>query len=281
MLFAGRPCQPNPRLGQRLLIGSVSYTLEDVEINLNPGFFGPTLVSAPGRDRWCWRPLGFPPVGPGGAGGPPTRYPRPTFLMRSWPSMAGVSFRGLASSLAYDTRNSVQFPNKGQRTEMDAEFVGGPLGGDRNFANLELKTGWYFKGFAKGHVLDWWAYRRRQEPQSGDVPFEDATILAGWDSLRGFKFYSISPRQPGFNEPIGGDTYWFRIGRIQHSHHRAGARHRGRFAVFYDVGNVAARPWTWIKENFDDNWGVGLRLNLPIGPRRSASLRHSYSSRSV
>ena len=32
----------------------------------------------------------------------------------------------LGASLAYDTRNSVQLPNKGQRTELVGEYVGDP-----------------------------------------------------------------------------------------------------------------------------------------------------------
>ena len=41
-----------------------------------------------------------------------------------------------------------------------------------------------------------------------------------------------------------------------------------RFAVFYDIGNVLADPYDFNFTNFSDNWGIGLRLNLPIGPLR-------------
>ncbi len=254
-------------LGSDFLIGSLSYTLEDVAINLNPGFFGPRLSTLPGQG-----PPGFGtpsgPVGPGGAAGPPYVIPAnvPDAILeeRGW-----HLYSRLGASLAYDTRNSVLLPNKGQRTELDGEFVGGPLGGDRNFAKVELKTGWYFKGFAKGHVLELVGRTGvAKNLQSGDVPFEERYYLGGLYSLRGFKFYSISPRQPGFNEPIGGDTYWF--GSAEYSipiieqEHGIGVR----FAVFYDIGNVAVKPYTWNLNNFDDNWGIGLRLNLPIGPIR-------------
>jgi outer membrane protein insertion porin family len=163
----------------------------------------------------------------------------------------------------------VQLPNKGQRTELDGEFVGGPIGGDRNFTKLELKTGWYFKGFAKGHVLELVGRTGvAKNLQSGDVPFEERYYLGGLYSMRGFKFYSISPRQAGFTEPIGGDTYWF--GSAEYSIPII-EQERGigvRLAVFYDIGNVAVKPWSWTLNNFDDNYGIGLRLNLPIGPIR-------------
>jgi outer membrane protein insertion porin family len=158
-------------------------------------------------------------------------------------------------------------PNKGQRTEFDGEFVGGPLGGDKEFYKLELKTGWYFKGFAKGHVLEIGGRSATAESlQSGDVPFYERYYLGGLYSLRGFKFHSISPREAGFDEPIGGDTYWF--GYAEYSIPII-EQERGigvRLAVFYDVGSVDARPYSWGLENFNDNYGIGLRLNLPIGP---------------
>ena len=58
------------------------------------------------------------------------------------------------SSLAYDTRNSVQLPNKGQRTELIAQVTGGPFGGSYSFYQLEAHTAHYFPGLVKGHVLE-------------------------------------------------------------------------------------------------------------------------------
>jgi outer membrane protein insertion porin family len=254
-------------LGNDFFIGSISYTIEDVNVRLNPGFHGPTLATLPGQGP---PGIGTPsgPVGPGGVSGPPyvvpANVPSDILAEQGW-----NLYSKIGGSIAYDTRNSVQLPNKGQRTELDVEYVGGPLGGDRNFYKLELKTGWYFKGFAKGHVLELVARTGvAQNLMSGDVPFEERYYLGGLYSLRGFKFYNISPRQPGFSEPIGGDTYWF--GSAEYSipifeqEHGVGVR----FAVFFDIGNVAAKSYSWAQDQYDNNWGVGLRLNLPIGPIR-------------
>jgi outer membrane protein insertion porin family len=38
--------------------------------------------------------------------------------------------------------------------------------------------------------------------------------------------------------------------------------------VFYDIGNVAQKPYSYSMSNFDDNWGLGFRINLPIAPIR-------------
>ena len=239
-------------LGSDFLIGGVSYTLEDVGIRLNPGWFGPSLQTVPG-------PI---PFGPGVPQLVPGNVPTDILHEVGYNLLSRVG-----ASLAYDTRNSVQLPDKGQRTELHGEWVTG----DRRFYKLELTTDWFFRGFAKGHVLEL-AGRMgvADRLESDDVPFYERYYLGGLYSLRGFKFYSISPRQPGFEEPIGGDSYWFAT--AEYSIPIIPEKQPGglavRFAVFYDIGNVAARPYTFNMDNFDDNWGVGLRLNLPIGPLR-------------
>jgi outer membrane protein insertion porin family len=210
------------------LIGSVNITLEDVGIKLNSGF-GPNNTPPDILEQVGYHWL--PHVG---------------------------------GSLAYDTRNSVQLPDKGQRSEIFAEYYGGGLGGDFEFYKIEVRTAWYFKGFAPGHVLEVVGRTGVADSLlSTDVPFFERYYLGGLYSLRGFKYRSVSPRNPGFTEPVGGDTYWF--GSLEYS---IPIIDRLRFALFYDVGNVASSSYSYSFSNLNDNWGVGLRLNLPIGPLR-------------
>ena len=219
-------------------IGSVSYTVEDIGISLNSGFSGasnnvPGAILSQTGDHLIHR---------------------------------------FGASLAYDTRNSTTLPNGGQRTEFDPEFVAG----DVPFYKMELKTAWYFRGLFKGHVIE--AVGRAGVANglgSGDVPFYDRYYLGGLYSLRGFKYRNISPRDPSYgvnpsmpDEPIGGDSYWF--GSVEYSlpifekDNGPGVR----FAMFYDVGDVGAQPYSF-SGNFDDNWGLGLHINIPkLGPLR-------------
>src|SRR5260221_9878046 len=81
-------------------------------------------------------------------------------------------------------------------------------------------------------------------------------------NLRGFKYRTVSPRQPGFKEPIGGDSLWF--GSMEYS---IPIIERLRFALFYDVGAVSVDPYSF-NGQIHDNVGAGIRLNLPIGPLR-------------
>jgi outer membrane protein insertion porin family len=223
-------------LGSEFLIGSVFTTLEDVGITLNSPYSRHAVP--PNVPIDVLRETGY------------------TFLPR------------LGASIAYDTRNSVELPNKGQRTELSAEFADDPSG-DREFYKLELKTAWYFRGLAKGHVLELVGDTGIADSFTGsDVPFYDRYYLGGLYTLRGFDYRMVSPRGPlsnGLisNEPIGGDSYWF--GSAEYS---IPIISRLRFAVFYDIGSVQADPYSYDFSDFSDNAGVGLRLNLPIGPLR-------------
>jgi outer membrane protein insertion porin family len=241
------------------VIGSVSYTLEDVGILLNPGYHDAFIAGYPGPGPFGDRggPTGQPP-------GPTSRLV-PANVPTAILEQVGYSLLPrVGGSIAYDTRNSVQLPNKGQRSEFMADFVGGPLGGEKEFYKLEAKTAWYFRGLATGHVLEVVARTGiAQSLQDQDVPFYDRYYLGGLYSLRGYKYRSISPRQAGFDEPIGGDTYWF--GSAEYS---IPVIEKLRVALFYDVGNVSARSFSYDLEQFDSNWGLGMRLNLPIGPLR-------------
>jgi outer membrane protein insertion porin family len=103
---------------------------------------------------------------------------------------------------------------------------------------------------------------------TSDVPFYSRYYLGGLYDLRGFKYRNISPRQAGYDEPIGGDSFWFGSAEyslpILEQEHGIGLR----FALFYDIGSVGAAPYNFNGNNYSDNWGIGLRINLPIGPIR-------------
>jgi len=236
-------------LGSDFLIGSVSYTIEDVGISLNGGWHD--YIYNP------WPIISTPNV--------------PQAILDE---TGDHFYQRFGTSLAYDTRNSTQLPNHGQRSEVDTELSTG----DKTFYKVEVKSEWFFPGFFKGHVLEAGGRAGIAEGLSGgDVPFYDRYYLGGLYSLRGFKYRNIGPRDPNYgnieypnmaNEPIGGDSYWF--GSLEYSipilekENGVGVR----FALFYDAGAVGAGSYSF-SGNFDDNWGVGFHLNIPhLGPLR-------------
>jgi outer membrane protein insertion porin family len=226
-------------LGSDFLRGAVNYTPEDVGIRLSDG------VNSDQSNV-------------------------PTDIM----NQVGHHFLSTAgTSIAYDTRNSVKLPNKGQRSELIAQLTGGPLGGDFGYYRLEAHTAHYFRGLSPGHILELGGVAGVVDEfdNAPDVPFFERYFLGGPNSLRGYKYRYVSPRQvPNIpdNEPIGGDTYWF--GSAEYSipifeqEHGVGVR----VALFYDIGSVGASPFNANIGGYSDDFGIGLRLNLPIGPLR-------------
>lgn len=138
----------------------------------------------------------------------------------------------------------------------------------KSYYKLELKSAWYFRGFFKGHVLEIASrFGVADGLDGGDVPFYDPYYLGGLYTLRGFDILLISPRDPGFDEPVGGGTYWFGTAEysvpIINKEKVGGVR-----AAITHIGSVEAKAYDFKFNNYSDNWGIGLRLNLPIGPLR-------------
>ena len=133
------------------------------------------------------------------------------------------------------------------------------------------------------------------------VPIYDRLYLGGSNNLRGFQFRDISPKDTN-NQPIGGQTMWRATGEISFP-----IVEKARGAIFSDVGAVNEGPWTFgvttieiprgpnqiatfryhtqrakaglepfpapltPRRSYDSlgsDFGIGLRLDLPIGPLR-------------
>ena len=221
-------------LGSDFLIGSVHYAVEDVGITLSPG--ATNAYTPPG---------GIPP----------------SIVKESGDHL----YQRIGGSLAYDTRNSTMLPNHGQRSVLSGEFSAG----DTSFYKVELTSSWFFPGLFKGHVLELGGrYGIADGISGGDVPFYDRYYLGGLYSMRGYKFRNVAPREGGFDEPVGGDSYWF--GTVEYSvpiFEKDGGVGL-RFALFYDIGAVDASPYSFTS-GYSDNWGLGMRLNIPhLGPLR-------------
>jgi outer membrane protein insertion porin family len=177
----------------------------------------------------------------------------------------------VGATLAFDTRNNAIQPNRGQKTELLAEVAGGPFGADADFYKWELRSFWYFPGPWEGHILELIgkvgvveAYGDQAHDPLPNVPLFDRYFLGGVTSLRGFRYRHVSPRDPVTNEPIGGNTFF--MGSAEYS---IPIIERLRLAAFYDIGNVYAKSYDFDFKDYYDNWGLGVRLNIPrLGPLR-------------
>ena len=177
----------------------------------------------------------------------------------------------VGATLTYDTRGEGYLPRRGQLTSLSASVAGGPFGGDTDFYKLDLQSLWYFKGPFEGHVLELGGSAGvvKAYGDSTRVPLFDRFFLGGANTLRGYKFRHVGPKDE-FGEPLGGGTYWFLS-----AEYSIPIIERLRFAAFYDIGMVYSKAYDFNLGNYNDDWGVGLRLLIPqLGP---APLRLDYA----
>ena len=243
-----------------------SYTLETVDINLSDSYraaYGPFTTNSAGQI-----------------------IPNPNrseIVLEQGQRLVSK----VGTTVAHDTRNNFLLPSRGHRAEVIGEIAGGPLGGDTDFYKVEFRGAQYWspteqfkftsglEDFFKGHVLELSgrlgvveAYGDGDRGRKDRVPMFDRHFLGGAYSLRGSKYREVGPRDLVSNEPLGGGTYWY--GSADYS---VPIIDRLRFAVFYDVGMVYTDAYSFDPKQYptglyNDNYGVGLRLNLPIGPLR-------------
>jgi outer membrane protein insertion porin family len=167
--------------------------------------------------------------------------------------------------MSYDTRDSVLLTRHGVHADISAEFAGGPLLGQTNIYKFQADAQKYILlpydliltiAGATG-VVDYYG-------DSQEVPLFDRFFIGGSRSVRGFNNRDIGPVDIN-NEPLGGDTMAYTNLELTFP-----IMDRVRGAVFNDAGFLDARAfhYTDIGQELDAAVGVGLRLNLPIGPLR-------------
>ncbi len=187
----------------------------------------------------------------------------------------------MQAGLIWDTRDNVFLTTHGNRTEVSGEVAGGPFAGDVSVYKLNAKTAFYFPMF-NGHVLQVLgaagvvdAYGNSKgsgpivfEPSIGkfvkvdDVPMFDRYFLGGANTLRGFSYRDVGPKDVQ-NEPIGGNSF-----ANATAEYTFPVVERVRGALFFDIGNVWREAYDFGVGDLKSDVGIGVRLNLPIGPLR-------------
>jgi outer membrane protein insertion porin family len=169
----------------------------------------------------------------------------------------------ILSSLVFDRRDNVLLTRSGQRITFSPYVSGGFLGGDTQIYGWDLEGSQYFPLkwdtilLINGEVatVDTW----------GDgtlVPLFERLYLGGANNLRGFPYREVGPQDVN-GEPIGGlsmarATVEWTFPIVE----------KARGAIFYDMGFVNLDAWSFDFKHLASDVGVGIRLNLPIGPLR-------------
>jgi len=160
-----------------------------------------------------------------------------------------------------DSRDSLFAPTHGSDNSISAELAG--LGGDTAFIRYIAESGWYIPikwdwiGVLHARVgamnkLSW-----------GQMPAYELYYLGGIDTIRGFKYAEISPRDPATNERIGGPRFLQLNTEVRFPLYRKLGLSG---TVFVDAGNVYG-PY-YVGPFLRTSAGVGFRWFSPLGPLR-------------
>jgi len=169
----------------------------------------------------------------------------------------------LFGQIVFDSRDNPLLSRRGQRITFSPLIAGGFLGGDTQVYAFDLEGSQYFHLPWDTILLINGEISTVSQWGSGDqVPIYERLFLGGSNNLRGFPFREVGPQDEN-GEPIGGQsmarsTIEWTFPIVE----------KARGAVFYDMGFVNSDAWSFGFNHMASDIGIGLRLDLPIGPLR-------------
>jgi len=170
-------------------------------------------------------------------------------------------------SLIYDTRDSLFLTRRGEVVQLTGFVAGGALGGNVQDYGITLEAAKYFSLpfdtilTLKGQLASVGTWGGNNN-DGHDVPLFDRLYLGGANNMRGFDFREVGPKDEDGN-PIGGNSLAY--GTVEFSFPII-TRIRG--ALFSDWGFVNGPTGDFNTAGYNADIGIGLRVELPIGPIR-------------
>ena len=177
---------------------------------------------------------------------------------------------GLEYAWTFDSRDRFFNPTRGNKTTVTPYVAGGALGGETDIFGARIRSTQHFALIwdmvlnLRGQVesLQSFGDSKADAGTYGDgVPIFDRLFLGGSYTLRGFEYRDVGPTDPVSEDPVGGNSSAFWTSELTYP-----IWNKIRGAVFYDWGFVNVDSWDFDAKNYHDDWGIGLRLDLPGFP---------------
>jgi outer membrane protein insertion porin family len=171
----------------------------------------------------------------------------------------------MSIGVARDSRDSLFTPTHGMNSSFTLEWAG--LGGQVAFLRYiidqafyrPLKWGTVGVFHVRGGYLQGLSY--------GQQPSYELFYLGGIDTIRGFRYATISPRDPNTHDRVGGNKFFqvntelrFPVPKLK-NYGIVGL-------VFFDCGNVYSSNSRLLVPNVRTSMGGGIRWFSPMGPLR-------------
>ena len=164
-------------------------------------------------------------------------------------------------SYEYDSRDAMVTPRKGGNWEVHLGYSG--PGSTEETYTVGMSGSYYYNSFWDSI----WSVNFGMETVdtvSGDyVPIFERCYLGGPANLRGFRYRDVGMVDKALagDETMGGNSSAFAQFEVTFP-----VVESVRFAMFVDVGFVHEDSFDFIPNELAANYGVGLRIQLPMGP---------------
>lgn len=166
--------------------------------------------------------------------------------------------RSITLGVSSDTRDNIYNATEGRRIQFSSEFAG--AGGDFSFNKFYLESSWYYKLKVPEQVI---AFRFNGGYATGTMPVSQRFAVGGAETLRGYKDDIFR----GYKMLLTSVEYRFPIiKRIQG-------------VVFTDYGYAWDKHMDFNLGDMKLGYGLGLRINSPLGPIRLDYGRGSMGGR--
>lgn len=163
-----------------------------------------------------------------------------------------------------DTRDRLILTRTGNRLEYNTQVAGGIFGGDADYWKNQIRASQFIRTFETlnqgiglfgriGTIIPY---------GDSDVPFFDRFFLGGPNTLRGFGFRDVGPKDEN-GDAIGGNSFGYLSAEYMFQ-----LAEPLEFVLFYDWGFVNPDDWDFNASGYNDDWGFGFRVLILGAPLR-------------
>ncbi|NLJ86313.1 MAG: BamA/TamA family outer membrane protein [Firmicutes bacterium] len=156
------------------------------------------------------------------------------------------STRSLRLQTVTNTTDHPFFPTTGMKYRLSAEMGGYLLGGDYDFMKYEADFSKYLQVGSNGQSV---AFRVNTGLINGDAPLQEQFFMGGSETVRGYRY----------GEFIGEKAL------LLNGEYRFPVMKAIQGVVFVDAGNAWEREGSMSLGDLHAGYGVGVRLDTPIG----------------